>query len=177
MTTTPIEILYVWEGHFGRLDERQRRQFLQKKEIAFLTKYSINLIQDAVLAENLSLRDILKYVNDNSDKSPNPSLDTKVTSVGAYLFGGIVYSIRRDRKTYEWQVWTFVDKQKKYVRIPQPSRERLLLKRISPMRRLTREMAMNYSIETGLCCHCGRTLTAGKSVSRGMGPICAKNYQ
>ena len=176
MATTPIEILYVWEGHFGRLDESQRRQFLRKKEIALLTHYSINLIQDAVLADKLILKDILKYVKDNSNKTPNPALDTKLTSVGAYLFGGIVYSIRRDRKTKDWQVWTFAEKQKKYVRIKQTSRESLLLKRISPKRRLTREMAINYSIETGLCCHCGRTLTASRSVSRGMGPVCAKNY-
>lgn len=36
--------------------------------------------------------------------------------------------------------------------------------------------AVAYGRATGNCCFCGRELTAGESIERGYGPICAENY-
>lgn len=39
--------------------------------------------------------------------------------------------------------------------------------------RITIEEAMEFGMETGVCCQCGRLLTASESVKNGIGPICA----
>ena len=176
MGCTPIEILYVWEGRNGRLDDRERKFFLKNKTVILLTGYDIKRVQDAVLAERTELKDILKYVKDHLNVPVTKEISFKVIEPGAYLFGGNVYSVRRDRKTKEWQVWTYNKKAKKYLRIESDSSEKLLLQRITPKLRLTLDNAMKYSTLTGLCCHCGRQLTVTKSVAKGMGPICAKMY-
>jgi hypothetical protein len=176
MGCTPIEILYVWEGRNGRLDDRQRKLFLKNKIVSLLTGYDIKRVQDAVLANRTELKHILKYVQDHKTIPVSKEISFKVLEPGAYLFGGNVYSVRRDSKSKEWQIWTYNERAKKYLRIESSSGEKLLLQRITPKLRLTLESAIKYSNLTGLCCHCGRQLTVIKSVAKGMGPRCAKLY-
>lgn len=102
--------------------------------------------------------------------------DTKptITEVGAYLYEGVVYSIRKNQ--YDKLIaWTYNAEQKKYER-NYPATKNLLPK-IQPSDRLTLELAIKYSAQTGICCHCGKTLTVLKSVAGGIGPICAKRYK
>lgn len=40
--------------------------------------------------------------------------------------------------------------------------------------RMTLEEAQAFGVETGICCVCAALLTDPKSVSRGIGPVCAK---
>jgi len=42
--------------------------------------------------------------------------------------------------------------------------------------RMTREDAKAFGVETGICCVCGAFLTDAKSVSEGIGPVCAKRF-
>ena len=176
MKSSPIEILYVWEGHFGRLEEPQRENFLKNKIVKSLTEYDINLIQDAVLLDKLVLKEILKYVKENEHQYKKAAVSARIIEPGAYLVAGTIYSIRRDRRAQEWQIWTFDDSQKKYKRMVNKFKENSLLSKISPKSRLTLQKANEISLETGICCHCGRPLSAFKSVARGMGPICKKYY-
>ena len=97
-----------------------------------------------------------------------------ITEVGAYLHNETIYSIRQGNESKKWQVWSFDDVDNKYKR-----NDTLLpiLKELTPDNRLTLEQAIKYSVQTGICCHCGRTLTQLKSVAGGIGPICAKRYK
>ena len=101
--------------------------------------------------------------------------DTKptVTEVGAYLYEGVVYSIRNNQNK-KLIIWTYNAEQKKYER--NYSATKKLLSQIKPEHRLTLEQAVKYSAHTGLCVHCGRSLTLLKSVASGMGAWCAKKY-
>jgi hypothetical protein len=102
--------------------------------------------------------------------------DYYLVEPGAYKLGHTVYSIRRDKKTRVFQAW-FHDQDKKTYRRPFfESDERKILEKLTSADRLTLRMAEKYSLETGMCCHCGRTLTATKSITRGMGPVCRSLY-
>ena len=43
-------------------------------------------------------------------------------------------------------------------------------------RKLTLEEAQEWGRRTGVCCSCGRELTDPDSISRGLGPICARRF-
>lgn len=42
--------------------------------------------------------------------------------------------------------------------------------------KLSRDDAKAFGVETGVCCVCGAFLTDEKSVSEGIGPVCAKRF-
>lgn len=42
--------------------------------------------------------------------------------------------------------------------------------------KLSRDDAKAFGMETGICCVCGAFLTDDKSVSEGIGPVCAKRF-
>lgn len=96
-----------------------------------------------------------------------------VQDVGAYLYDGVVYSIRKGRESGKWQVWAYDKELGKYE--IQPHLKKLLFV-ITPEHRLTLSEAIQRSVQTGQCVHCGRTLTKQKSVVGGMGEVCAKKY-
>lgn len=102
--------------------------------------------------------------------------DTKptITEVGAYLYDEVIYSIRKSNRTGKLVIYTFDEIAKKYL--PNFPATKNLLKKIQPEHRLTLEQAIKYSAHTGICVHCGRTLTLLKSVAGGMGAWCAKKY-
>lgn len=126
--------------------------------------------QKVKAVEELSKQVVSGLINTLLAKEDTP---VTITEVGAYLYEGEIYSIRLGVESRKWQVWSYSDEQKKYVRdeslLP-------LLKKIQPEHRLTLEQAINRSVQTGACCHCGRTLTLLKSVASGMGAVCAKKY-
>lgn len=42
--------------------------------------------------------------------------------------------------------------------------------------KMTLEQAMDYGLQFGVCCVCGRELTDETSVARGIGPVCARRF-
>ena len=100
-----------------------------------------------------------------------------ISEVGAYLLDGNIYSIRIGKESKKFQVWYHDTTQNKYVREPNGFTEKDLLKKLQPADRLTLETAIKYSAQTGICVHCGRTLTLLKSVASGMGQVCASKYR
>jgi hypothetical protein len=148
---------------------------IQKKEegLATLNHYLFNRKVNSI--EQLGRADVSEIINalKNSANKVEPcKLTTK--DVGAYLVNETVYSIREGRESGRLQVWSYKDVVKKYVRdVPN---EKEVLSKVEPTDRLTLEKAIKYSAQTGICCHCGRTLTVLKSVAGGIGPICAKRY-
>ena len=122
--------------------------------------------------KELSKTDVSNLINSLRSKV-DKEIPMKITEVGAYLYEGVVYSIRFGAESKKWQVWVFSDEQKKYVR---DDTKKNILPLITPADRLTLRDAVKYSAQTGNCCHCGRTLTLAKSVAGGMGAICAKRY-
>lgn len=120
---------------------------------------------DKMSKQQISL--LITQLRNAEEKKPT------VTDVGAYLYEGVVYSIRKNQYD-KLIVWTYNEEIKKYERNYTATKK--LLNKITPNHRLTLEEAEKYSAQTGLCCHCGRTLTVMKSIAGGIGPICAKQY-
>ena len=102
--------------------------------------------------------------------------DYYLVEPGAYKLGFTIYSVRRDRKTKILQAWLFDSAKGAYRRPFYSKEEHEILSKLTSKHRLTLRMAEKYSLETGMCCHCGRLLTAQKSVNRGMGPVCKTLY-
>jgi hypothetical protein len=105
-----------------------------------------------------------------------PEQPLAISEVGAYLSDGTIYSIRLGKESQKFQVWYHDTTQNKYVREANGFTEKDLLKKLQPTDRLTLELAIKYSAQTGICVHCGRTLTLRKSVVAGMGQVCASKY-
>lgn len=103
--------------------------------------------------------------------------DYYLVDPGAYQLGHTIYSIRRDKKSRILQAWLFDSSKGCYRRPFFASEEHEILSKLKPANRLTLKTAEKFSLETGMCCHCGRVLTAKKSISRGMGPVCKSHYQ
>lgn len=111
---------------------------------------------------------LITTLKNSGDKKPT------IVDVGAYLYEGVVYSIRKNQTSGRFVIYTFNDMSKKYQ--ADYSATKKLLSKIQPSHRLSLEEAEKYSAHTGLCCHCGRNLTALKSVASGIGQVCAKYY-
>lgn len=150
---------------------------IQKKAdgLATLNHYLHNRKVNTI--EQLSRTDVSEIIN-TLKNSANAEPPCKITTddVGAYLVDEVVYSIREGRESKKLQVWSYSDVAKKYVRNDYKT-EKELLSKVEPTDKLTLEKAIKYSAQTGICCHCGRTLTVLKSVAGGIGPICAKRYK
>ena len=54
--------------------------------------------------------------------------------------------------------------------------ERGAISRLTPADKMTLEQAKAWGMATGVCCVCGAFLTDQKSVSEGIGPVCAKKF-
>jgi len=136
---------------------------------AFLQKNKVHTLEELPKSDVSTLINELRY---KSDKE----VPISITDVGAYLLNGTFYSIRKGNQSKKWQVWTYDKNFGKYLREPIQTKEDSILQQLVPTDRLTLETAIKYSVQTGVCCHCGRTLTVLKSVAGGIGPICAKRY-
>lgn len=156
--------------------------YASEKQVSFAQSLSLakeggqesvaNAIQLAKVQslEQLSKKQISLLINELRAKEDKKS---SITQVGAYLYDDVVYSIRKNQND-KFILWTYNEQIKKYER--NYSATKKLLNKIQPSDRLTLEQAEKYSAQTGLCCHCGRTLTVMKSIAGGIGPICAKQY-
>lgn len=178
--TEAEDILLLWQSLHGPLDEEIREEFLYSEIVEELRYFHINVIHNALLAKNVRLKDILTYAYVHpyvpGEKGVDPSFEYSEPDVGAHLLEGTLYSVRRDRKTDQIQVWEFNPTKKEYRRPFFSAEEHKILQLLGSGTKLTLRLAQKYSIETGICCHCGRYLSAKKSVASGMGPICKKYY-
>lgn len=125
--------------------------------------------------EQLSRGDVSALIN-SLKVAKAKEVVIKISEVGAYLLDETIYSIRLGQESKKWQVWSYDDNAKKYLRNAKEV-EKNVLEKVDETNRLTLEQAIKYSAQTGICCHCGRTLTVLKSVAGGIGPICAKRYR
>jgi hypothetical protein len=148
---------------------------IQKKQegLATLNHYLFN--RKVKTIDELSRADVSAIIN-TLINSEDKALPIKITTkdVGAYLLNGSIFSIREGRQSGKLQVWSYSDVAKKYVR--DFANEKEVLSQVEVTDRLTLELAIKHSAQTGVCVHCGRTLTLLKSVAGGMGAICAKKY-
>jgi hypothetical protein len=151
------------------------RSLIQNKEggLPTLNHYLYNRKVNAL--DELDRRDVSAIIG-HLQSAPLMPLAISITEVGAYLLDGTIYSIRKGTQSKKWQVWSYDKQFGKYLREPNKVKEDSILERVQPTDRLTLENAIKYSVQTGICCHCGRTLTVLKSVAGGIGPICAKRY-
>lgn len=175
----PEDILQLWQLQYGVLDEEDRDEFLFSPITEELSNFSLDVIQNAILRGNVSLKHILTFAYRHSGTYEGPVLLSSFTSeidVGAYALDGKIFSIRKDKQSGNLQAWEYDSVKREYRRPFFSSDERLILGKLDSSKRLTLRMAERYSLETGICCHCGRYLSARKSVSRGMGPVCRKLY-
>lgn len=109
-----------------------------------------------------------------SDLRVKEDIKPTISEVGAYLYEGVVYSIRKNQ-VGRLILWTYNPERKSYER-NYPATKNLLHK-IQPENRLTLELAVKYSAQIGICVHCGKSLTVLKSIAGGIGPVCAKKYK
>ena len=171
---TKLLSLPLKEGYVIPPTERQinfAKKLIQDKEGGLELLNNVLKEKKVTSLEDLSKQSVSAIINTLINKTDVP---LSITEVGAYLHNGTIYSIRQGQESKKWQVWSYNDIAKKYLRNDtlQP-----ILKEITPNNRLTLEQAVKYSVQTGICCHCGRTLTVLKSVAGGIGPICAKRYK
>jgi hypothetical protein len=136
-----------------------------------------NVLQSKGVHElsQLSRSDVSAIIN-SLKTSKAKEVVIKISEVGAYLLNETIYSIRQGQESKKWQVWSYSDEAKKYQRNDKEV-ETKVLSNVDETNRLTLSQAIKYSAQTGICCHCGRTLTVLKSVAGGIGPICAKRYR
>lgn len=141
----------------------------------------LDLLNTHLQAEGVSLlealpKEVISQLIGALKFAPDVADTISITDVGAYLLEGSIYSIRKGNQSGRWQVWSYDKRLGKYQREPISTKEREILKKVQPTDRLTLALAVKYSAHTGLCVHCGRTLTLLKSVAGGMGAVCAKKY-
>lgn len=147
---------------------------IQKKEEGFsvlneyLLKRKVNALTELDKSDVSEIIGILKT-------SVDKQIPISITEVGAYLLEASIYSIRRGTQSGRLQVWAFDKQYGKYLRVDS-QKEKEVLTKLQDTDRLTLELAIKYSAHTGICVHCGRTLTLLKSVAGGMGAICARKY-
>jgi len=174
---TNLLTLPAKEGYVIAPTERQvsyAQSLIQDKEggIELLNDYlftkKVNSLSD------LDKSDVSAIINTLRARSNKP-VPILIKEVGAYLLDETIYSIRKGSYSKEWQVWSYSDESKKYER-NNKANEKKVLTTLDVSNRLTLEQAIRYSAQTGVCCHCGRTLTLLKSVTAGMGRVCASRY-
>lgn len=178
--TELIEVLLKLPNKQGVIAPASEKQIsfanalIQKKEggyeclLDYLNKRKVNAIEQLDRADVSAIIAELKLQVDKQAQ-------VTITEVGAYLLGETIYSIREGNHSKRLQVWGYNEGFEKYLRVDSRT-EKDVLSQLQPENRLTLEQAIKYSAHTGICVHCGRTLTLLKSVAGGMGAICAKKY-
>lgn len=161
----------------GFVDVASEKQVSFAQSLALSKEGGQELVNQVLqLGKFQSLEQIPKKQMSNLINTLRSKEDKKatITDVGAYLYEGVVYSVRKNYHSGRLFLYTFDEVAKKYL-INIPATKKFLPK-LLPTHRLTLEEAEKYSANTGVCCHCGRTLTALKSVAGGIGSVCAKHY-
>jgi hypothetical protein len=96
--------------------------------------------------------------------------DDPVTEPGAYRKDGVIYRVKKSRMSGSLYATRLDQTATGWSFVYEPG----LIRRISPSDRMTLTEAMAFGVATGCCCICGALLTDPKSITRGIGPVCAK---
>jgi hypothetical protein len=91
--------------------------------------------------------------------------------VGAYKFDGQLYSVRKSRESGKLHAYHYESATNNW------SYAGKVIYDLRPEQKLSLAEAMDYGVQTGVCIHCGRTLTDAKSVRYGLGTTCRKFYK
>lgn len=113
-------------------------------------------------------RDQAKNQIDLMLRLPLPLPDIEV---GAYELDGTIYSVRKGNYSGKIKALVYDPDQKEWI----DDRTKAIYK-LRSENRLTLSRATELSVSVGSCVHCGRTLTLQKSVTAGMGRVCASRY-
>lgn len=152
---------------------------ISEKQLAYLTSIidrrpDADLHRERILnyyqvddLKNLN-RDQAKYQIDFMLRLPLPLPDIEV---GAYEHDGVIYSVRKGNYSGRIKALVYDPDQNKWV----DDRTKAIYK-LRSENRLTLSRATQLSVSVGSCVHCGRTLTLQKSVTAGMGKVCASKY-
>lgn len=94
-------------------------------------------------------------------RAPGPALDD-----GMYRLGDSIYRVRHGRQNGRQYAMWFDPEARTLVYA------RGIITKLTPHDRLTLIEVEAMSVHFGVCCVCGRELTADTSVKRGIGPVC-----
>jgi len=187
--TKPGQILDIWKSIHGPLPKSIESAFLICEEVQRLSYYSTDIIRQAMLAKANTLIEVVQQIEflvDREEFVRNSRnwlrenfnhIEKEINlQIGSYQHAGQIYSVRKNPKTSNYQALRLDTKLKKFIKFRHSFDEKEILNTLHPSDRLSLAQAIKISNEWGICCHCGRILTARKSVGKGMGPICEQHY-
>ena len=189
--TRPRQILIIWESIYGPLPPNLETEFLKSEEVQRLSYFSWETVHKAINSKAKTLTEVVQeiellvsrdefkeksrmWLRENFTKT-EAETETELQP-GAYKLLNKIYSVRKHGKSSKQRILYFDPNLKKYMKLQYKSEEIRVLKTLKYDHRLTLEQAIKLSNEWGICCHCGRVLTATRSVGKGMGPICEQHY-
>jgi flavodoxin len=190
--TKPHQILIIWKSIYGPLPASLEIEFLKSEEVQRLSYFSWEIIKKAINSKAKTLTEVVQEIEllvsrDEFKEKSRMWIRENFTEAeakaqnqlqpGTYKLLNKIYSVRNDRKSSKHRVLYFDPKLKKYVKLLYKFEETRILETLKFDDRLTLEQAIKLSNEWGICCHCGRILTATRSVGKGMGPICEQHYK
>jgi hypothetical protein len=190
--TKPRQILMIWTSIYGPLPPSLETEFLKSEEVQRLSYFSWEVVNKAINSKAKTLTEVVQEIellvsrDEFKEKSRmwirENFIETEAKAEnqlqpGTYRLLNKIYSVRKDGKSSKNRVLRFDPNLKKYMKLHYKSEEIRILETLKFDNRLTLEQATKLSNEWGICCHCGRILTATRSVGKGMGPICEQHYE
>ena len=188
--TRPTQILAIWKFIHGPLPRNLEADFLNSDEVQRLSYFSWEVVRRAINSQTKTLTDVIQQLellvdrDEYKEKSRawirenSWEIEQEVDlQPGTYQFLEKIYSVRTNKKSRKQSVLLLDSKRRKFVKLDYESDENRILRTLTAENRLTLAQATKLSNEWGVCCHCGRILTATRSVGNGMGPICEQYYE
>ena len=188
--TRPTQILAIWKFIHGPLPRNLEADFLNSDEVQRLSYFSWEVVRRAINSQTKTLTDVIQQLellvdrDEYKEKSRawirenSWEIEQEVDlQPGTYQFLEKIYSVRTNKKSRKQSVLLLDSKRRKFVKLDYESDENRILRTLTAENRLTLAQATKLSNEWGVCCHCGRILTATRSVGKGMGPICEQYYE
>jgi hypothetical protein len=165
-------------------------EFLKSEEVQRLSYFSWEIVKKAINSKAKTLTEVVREIellvsrDEFKEKSRmwirENFTETEAENqlqLGTYKLLNKIYSVRNDRKSSKYRVLYLDPNLRKYVKLQYQSEEIRILGTLKFDNRLTLAQATKLSNDWGICCHCGRILTATRSVGKGMGPICEQHYK
>jgi len=188
--TKPSHILIIWKTIHGSLPPNLEMEFLKSEEVQRLSYFSWEIVKKAINSKAKTLTEVVREIellvsrDEFKEKSRmwirENFTETEAENqlqLGTYKLLNKIYSVRNDRKSSKYRVLYLDPNLRKYVKLQYQSEEIRILGTLKFDNRLTLAQATKLSNDWGICCHCGRILTATRSVGKGMGPICEQHYK
>ena len=188
--TRPTQILAIWKFIHGPLPRNLEADFLNSDEVQRLSYFSWEVVRRAINSQTKTLTDVIQQLEllvDRDEYKEKSRAWIRANSweieqevdlqPGTYQFLEKIYSVRTNKKSRKQSVLLLDSKRRKFVKLDYESDENRILRTLTAENRLTLAQATKLSNEWGVCCHCGRILTATRSVGKGMGPICEQYYE